>query len=106
MRARKTMDLGRRRHYVAGAMELLLILSALLSAATGAFTGTRGPEAAQSHEAAAEAVAVAQSAIAVVAPVAAPERSLPVASRPEQPLPMPAAAPALEAPLRTERLIE
>ncbi len=100
------MDLGRRRHYVAGAMELLLILSALLSAATGAFTGTRGPEAAQRHEAAAEAVAIAQTAAAVVAPVAPPERRRPVASRPAQSFPMPAAAPAAEAPLRTERLIE
>ena len=100
------MDLGRRRHYVAPAMELLLILSALLSAATGAFTGTRGPEPGPRHEAAAEAVAVAQSAIAVVAPAAEPERREPLLARPGEPDPAPAAAPALAAPLDTERLIE
>jgi hypothetical protein len=39
------MDLGGLRHYVAGAMELILALLSLLSAATGALTGARAPEA-------------------------------------------------------------
>lgn len=98
------MDLGRRRHYVARAMELLLILSALLSAATGAFTGTRAPEAGQRHEAA--AVAVAQAAAAVVAPAATAAPDRPSTVRPARAAPAPADAPAMAPPLATERLIE
>ncbi|HYI63997.1 MAG TPA: hypothetical protein VEW71_03840 [Allosphingosinicella sp.] len=44
------MDLGARRPYVAPAMEFLLILSAILSAVTGAFSGVSGPEA-RTHQA-------------------------------------------------------
>ena len=50
------MDLGARRYYVAAAMNFLLILSALLSAVTGAFSGVRAPEPRPHH------VAVAQVA--------------------------------------------
>ena len=50
------MDLRAPRHYVAHAMEFLLILSAMLSAVTGAISGVRAPEARLHH---AEAVAVA-----------------------------------------------
>ena len=39
------MDLAPSRHYVAGAMELLLAFLSLLTAATGALTGARAPEA-------------------------------------------------------------
>lgn len=38
------MDLRARDAYVAVAMSFLLVLSAVLSAVTGAFTGTRAPE--------------------------------------------------------------
>lgn len=51
------MDLGAVRHYVAGAMEFLLILSAMLSAVTGAFSGVRAPEARPHHAAAVQAEA-------------------------------------------------
>ena len=48
------MDLGGQRYYVAAAMNFLLILSALLSAVTGAFSGVRAPEPRPHH------IAVAQ----------------------------------------------
>jgi hypothetical protein len=53
-------------------MELLLILSAMLSAVTGAFTGARGPEARLPQ---AEAAVGAQVAAAVVEQRAAPART-------------------------------
>ena len=87
-------------------MEFLLILSALLSAATGAFTGTRGPEAGLRHEAAAEAVAVAEAATVAIATARSPEPGRPAAGRARLPCPLPAAVPVLGAPLATERLIE
>jgi len=49
------MDLGARRYYVAAAMNFLLILSALLSAVTGAFSGARAPEPRPHHIAVARA---------------------------------------------------
>jgi hypothetical protein len=51
------MDLRGLRHYVAPAMEFLLILSAILSAVTGAVTGVRAPEARLHHAAAVQAEA-------------------------------------------------
>jgi hypothetical protein len=60
------MDLGARRHYVARAMEFLLILSAMLSAVTGAFTGARAPEPRLHHPAAQVAAVAAPCAEAAV----------------------------------------
>jgi hypothetical protein len=55
--AHQAMDVWPPPHYVAGAMEFLLILSAMLSAVTGAFSGVRAPEARPHHAAAVQAEA-------------------------------------------------
>lgn len=99
------MDVRARLHYVAGAMELILALLSLLTAATGALTGARAPDAGF-HEAAqvdtiraaapAAARAVRSLAVSTVAP-AAPRAAI-------APLPAFAVAPAV--PLYTDRLIE
>ena len=86
-------------------MELLLILSAMLSAVTGAFAGVREAEAPVPRtEAAAEAtlaVAVAQARAIVAAPV------LPAGETPSREVvPVPGFALAVPAPLETIRLIE
>jgi hypothetical protein len=87
-------------------MELLLILSALLSAATGAFTGTRGPEVAPRHEAAVEAVAVTES-VAVQAVSKQVGQARVPSGAPAPPARWVAdEAPALQVPLETDRLIE
>jgi len=87
-------------------MELLLILSALLNAATGVFASARGPEATPRHEAAAEAVAVARSAAIVVAAAKPAPQTEPVVRAPAPLAPAVPAAPAAAAPLDTERLNE
>jgi len=100
------MDLGAPRHYVAPAMEFLLVLSALLSAVTGAFTGARPHEARLHHAATAQSVAVAEPSAKVavpaariaVAPAPAPARTIADAR--------PAAAPPAAVPLYADRLIE
>lgn len=70
------MDLGPQRHYVAGAMEFLLILSAMLSAVTGAISGARAPEARLHHAESVQTVAPvkreAERSVAAVIPMAAP----------------------------------
>lgn len=66
------MDLGARRHYVARAMEFLLILSAMLSAVTGAFAGVRAPEPRPHHAAAVQAEAPCLKQVQRVAPLQAP----------------------------------
>lgn len=100
------MDLGAPRHYVAPAMEFLLVLSALLSAVTGAFTGARPHEARLHHAASAQSVAVAEP----IAQVAVPAARIAVAA-PRLPArriaePRPVAAPRETVPLYADRLIE
>lgn len=86
-------------------MEWLLILSALLNAATGAFTGTRGPEAPR-HEAAVEAIVAAETVVAAVVPAVGSIASAPSEGRAADEFPIAADAPLLPAPLDTDSLIE
>ena len=90
------MDLGARRHYVAPAMEFLLILSAMLSAVTGAFTGARAPEPRLHHQAA-QVVAVAEpsaEAAVVAERIAAALPALRARAAPAEFRPFALAAPA------------
>jgi hypothetical protein len=86
-------------------MELLLILSAMLSAITGAFSGVREPEARLPQ---AEAAVGSQLAVAVAEQVAV--QALPArpaaAPVPTDVPPLPRFAPALSIPLYADRLIE
>lgn len=61
------MDDGARNPYVANAMNLLLLLSALLSALTGAGGAVRGPQAAQTIACEAEAARAVPAAKAIAA---------------------------------------
>ena len=63
------MDVAPPRHYVAGAMELILALLSLLSAATGALTGARAPETGMVQAAQVGAIPVAATHAVAVAPV-------------------------------------
>ena len=99
------MDLQGHAHYVAFPMELLLILSAMLSVVTGAFAGVRGPEA-RVHQA--EAAVGAQVAVAAVeqqAPLA-PALRPPSTELTREVLPLPRFAIAAAIPRVTDRLIE
>jgi hypothetical protein len=105
-RAAKSMDLGAPRHYVAPAMEFLLVLSALLSAVTGAFTGARPHEARLHHAAAAQSVVVAEPSAQVAvpaAPIAVVPPAIPGRTVAEA---RPVAAPRESVPLYADRLIE
>ena len=85
-------------------MEWLLILSAMLSAVTGAFTGAHGDEA-QVHQAgSAVAVEAAVAAVEAVAPAAAAPPAVNV--QPAGILPLPTFGFAARLPLETVRLLE
>jgi hypothetical protein len=86
-------------------MEFLMILSALLSAVTGAFAGGRPAEARVHQPAAAQSVAMAMPAVEVAAPAARPVQAIP--ERPARLIALPApAAPLPAAPIETDRLRE
>ena len=85
-------------------MELLLILSAMLSAVTGAFTGVRGEEARVHQPQAAVAAEAASAVVRVKSPLAPAVRPL-LAAAPEL-VPPPAFAPVAAAALDAVRLIE
>jgi len=96
------MDVRARRHYVPNAMSFLLVLSAVLSAVTGAFGGVRAPETASHQQA--QVATTAEAVEQVVAFVARADDAAPFALSPH-------AAPAVEAapaaaPIETDRLIE
>ena len=86
-------------------MEFLLVLSALLSALTGAFTGPRDGEARPS-QAEAQLVAIAQAGAPVKAAALRPVQAVPPIARLSRQVPDIAPAPALLAPLAFIRLIE
>ena len=85
-------------------MEFLLVLSALMSALTGAF----GPRATEARLAQAEAqlVAVAEAAVPARAAALRPDQALPSIAELSRHVPEIAPAPALLAPLAFIRLIE
>ena len=87
-------------------MELLLILSALLSAATGAFTDTRGVDAAPSHEASAETVAAPASVAIKIVLAVMPVAPAPTAQAALLTMAPAAQGPASLVPVETDRLIE
>lgn len=86
-------------------MEFLLVLSALLSALTGAFTGPRDGEARPS-QAQAQLIAVAEAGAPLRAAAQRPVQALPAIARLSSHAPVLAAVPALPAPLAFIRLIE
>ena len=87
------------------AMEFLMILSALLSAVTGAFAGTRPAEARLHQPAAAQSVAMAAPSAEVAAPVIRPAQAIPARGAPPAAMPAPV-APVSAAPIETDRLRE
>ena len=99
------MDLRGPRHYVAVAMEWLLIFSAMLSAVTGALPGARESEARVAPPA--SAVASVRAAAEIVEQTAGRENPIPANRAPVVPVRRPAeAAPAAADPLATIRLDE
>ena len=86
-------------------MELLLILSAMLSAVTGAFTGVRAPEAGMDHAQAAVGAQLVVSAVEQQAPRARTVRPADAPASTEV-QPLSAFAVAAAAPLYADRLIE
>ncbi|MFN3726868.1 MAG: hypothetical protein ACK4SZ_11260 [Allosphingosinicella sp.] len=86
-------------------MEFLLVLSALLSALTGAFTGPRDGEA-RLGQAEAQLIAAAEAGAPIRTAALRPVQALPSIARLSGYWPEIAPAPALPAPLAFVRLIE
>lgn len=83
-----------------------MILSALLSAVTGAFAGTRPAEVRLDQPAAAtRSVAVAKAQATVALPALRPALTIPEQAAAPAPVPAPA-APLPSAPIETDRLLE
>ncbi len=99
------MDLAASRHYVGTRMQFLLLLSALLSAVTGAFVGPRTAHAQPNQVEAQQQAVVAAPARAQIAAVAR-ERARPIRDGLSQPLPPIISAPAPAAPLTSVRWLE
>ncbi|HEY5712920.1 MAG TPA: hypothetical protein VIT38_13585 [Allosphingosinicella sp.] len=87
-------------------MEFLLILSAMLSAVTGAFGGVRAPEARLHHETQAEAVQAVAPAALVAAPIVLVRAAVPVLRPRAAYYAAPAFRLAASIPLYADRLIE
>jgi hypothetical protein len=86
-------------------MEFLMILSALLSAVTGAFAGTRPAEVRLHQAAATQSLAAPAPSATVAVPAARPVQAIPEQAAEAAPVP-PTAAPLPSAPIETDRLIE
>ncbi len=82
-----------------------MILSALLSAVTGAFAGTRPAEARLHQPATTQSVAVAAPSATVAVPALRPVQAIPVQTVRIAVVPAPAAA-LPSAPVETDRLLE
>ena len=82
-----------------------MILSALLSAVTGAFAGTRPAEARLHQAAATQSVAVAPPSATVAVPALRPVQAIPEQAAQAAPAPL-RAAPLPSAPVETDRLLE
>ena len=87
-------------------MEFLLILSAMLSAVTGAFGGVRAPEARLHHETQAEAVQAAAPAALAAAPIALVRAAVPTYRPRAAHFAAPSFRLAASIPLYADRLIE
>ena len=82
-----------------------MILSALLSAVTGAFAGTRPAEARLHQPATTQSVAAAVPSVTVAVPAVRPLQTIPAPRAPVETMPAPA-APLPSAPIETDRLLE
>ena len=82
-----------------------MILSALLSAVTGAFAGTRTAEARLDQPAATQSVTMASAQATVAVPAFRPIQDIPEQAVEAAPVPAPS-APLPSAPIETDRLLE
>ena len=82
-----------------------MILSALLSAVTGAFAGNRPADVRLAQPAATQSVSVAAPAATVAVPAIRPVQVIPAQIQRVVPVPAPA-APVPAAPIETDRLLE